>query len=447
MRWLSEFLITVSGANRAILDQVPGERTKQVALGGAVVMTAVLAALSAGVALHMAFDWPWWLAVPGAVGWGIAILNLDRWLIVSTPRLKRWYATLALALPRVALAVVIGAVVSTPLTLQIFHDEIDEHLAVQHRADLAAYEQALQEDPRYTNLEADEQRIRELQDLVNTRSTDAIVLNDPAVKDLREQLAAVDAEFQQAEKDVACEKEGTCGSGRAGVGPAAADKEARRDRLAAERQALTDQLAAKQVEVSATAAEELQARISDAEDELATLEEDVRETEAARDEEAAAHAAAVAADDGLLARYGALREMEEDGSRLAEIHLGLFVFLTCMEIVPIVFKTLLSLAKPSLYEWMAIKEAERVEDRVYLRHETEYDEATILAQSRLDAAKARAATELDAEIRAAHAVLDAQVDLAEAAVNRWREEQEGKIADEVSQWLKANDGRFGSSMG
>ncbi|WP_432514267.1 DUF4407 domain-containing protein [Kineococcus sp. SYSU DK001] len=447
MRRLRSFLITVSGADRRILAQAPSEEVKQASLGGAILMTAGLGALSAAVAIHMAFDAPWWLALPMGAVWGLAILNLDRWLVVSTPRMSNWFKTVLMALPRIGLAIVVGAVISMPLTLQIFHDEIDEHLAVQHRADRAAFEVDLQTDPRYAKLDEKRQQIKDLQKTINTRGTDSLVFNDPTVTELRDQLATVTDDFQQAEKDVACEKEGTCGSGKAGVGPAAADKEARRDRLAVERAELQRQLDAQTVAVQSTAQEELTAQQGDASEELGKLQAEVMDLEQERADQIAAHDAAVAADDGLLARFGALRDMQQENSNIELMHGGLFLFLTVIECVPIIFKTMLSMAKPGLYEWVGDKDAEHVKDRLFLRHETEYAEAQLLADSRLDAARARAATELDAEIRAANVVLDAQVGLAEAAVQRWREEQTEKLADEVSQWLRTTNGNYDAAFG
>ena len=87
---VAEQLLTVSGANRDVLRDAPKERTKQVAMGAVLLSTAAIATVSASYALHLALHFWWPFAVLGGVAWGLVILNLDRWLVVSSPRLKHW---------------------------------------------------------------------------------------------------------------------------------------------------------------------------------------------------------------------------------------------------------------------------------------------------------------------------------------------------------------------
>src|SRR4051794_41206543 len=94
-RAIADQLLTVSGANRAVLRDAPKERTKQVAMGAVLLSTAAIATVSAAYALHLALHFAWPFAVAGGMAWGLVILNLDRWLVVSTPRLKTKLGTLA----------------------------------------------------------------------------------------------------------------------------------------------------------------------------------------------------------------------------------------------------------------------------------------------------------------------------------------------------------------
>lgn len=439
MNVLTTSMLTVAGADRSLLAQAPHETTKQAALGGAVVTTAALASLSAGVAISMAFDASAPVAALGGLAWGFAILNLDRWLIVSTPRQRSALLTLAFAMPRLLLALVIGLVVSTPLTLQVFGDEIHAHLTVSQAERMAASETRLREDPRFASLDDDRARITRLQRTIATGAPADAVIDDPEVADVRRRLAVVEQQYAAAEQAVTCEKEGTCGSGRAGVGPAAADKEARRDGLATDRTALRHELAQTRARVAADVRQQSRAVVADARADLAALQATVATTAAAHERAVAADTAAVMADDGLLAQLGALHEMEASAPAMRSAHLGIFAFLTALECLPMLFKTLMSLGRPGAYEWLQQAEQQRVQDRVLLRHEVEYDEAQLLADAARSAARARAATQLDAEIRTAKAVLQAQVDLAGAAVERWKQDQSAHLVDEVSQWLDTAD--------
>ena len=121
----SHFLWWCAGAYQDLLKECPSEQTKYAGLGGVLLATFALAALSAGYAIHSVFNEPVW-AVMFAIVWGLIIFNFDRFL-VSTMRKygvsrKR---QLWMAAPRIALALLIGFTIARPLELKIFEKEID----------------------------------------------------------------------------------------------------------------------------------------------------------------------------------------------------------------------------------------------------------------------------------------------------------------------------------
>ncbi len=434
MNPVNRFLLAVAGSNRAVLDHAPRDLAKQASLGGTLLTTAALAAVAGALALWMALDVaPWLAGVLGAL-WGLAILNLDRWLITSTPRLSSKKATLALAAPRVVLAVVIGLVVSTPLTLQIFKAEIDSELIAMHTEELEAFETRLDADPRFSDIDEKKAEISELQLAIAAGAPADSVSANPEVAALTAQLAQVTIDYNAAEQEVACEKDGTCGSGVIGAGPAFEEKQARRDRLAGEVSRLQAALDAKTAEVRqsvATSTEQAaisnQARVDD-------LTDQVADAERKRTAEVAAHDATTESNDGLLARLEALHRLTADSWILQFAHILLFLFLTAIECLPIFFKTLLALTKPTLYESLAQMEDDRGVTRAKLRLDVEHAEAMAVAQASLEAAKARSATQLDAEVRTAQAVLDAQVDLAGKAVREWKKRETERIETELDEF-------------
>ena len=99
--------------------------------------------------------------------------------------------------------------------------------------------------------------------------------------------------------------------------------------------------------------------------------------------------------------------------------------MTALECLPIIFKTMLALGPPSLYERLVLLEEEKLEARMRLRMQTEYEEAETLARSALAAAEARAARTLEAESKATGMVLNAQLAVTRAGLRRWRAEQLG----------------------
>lgn len=118
------FLWWCAGAHQKLLQQFPGEQIKYSGLGGVVLATFVLAALSSGYALYTVFGNLLW-SILFALLWGAIIFNLDRFL-VSTMRkygISRQKQLLA-ALPRFLLALLIGLTIARPLELKIFEKEI-----------------------------------------------------------------------------------------------------------------------------------------------------------------------------------------------------------------------------------------------------------------------------------------------------------------------------------
>src|SRR5271163_3327527 len=78
----SHFLWWCAGSHQQLLKDCPSERTKYAGLGGVLLATFVLAALSAGYAIYSVFNDPVW-AVVFALIWGLIIFNFDRFLVAT----------------------------------------------------------------------------------------------------------------------------------------------------------------------------------------------------------------------------------------------------------------------------------------------------------------------------------------------------------------------------
>ena len=121
----NNFLWWCSGAHQKLLKQFPSEHSKYSGLGAVLLATFVLATISAGYAVYTVFgNWLWTIAF--AIIWGLIIFNFDRFL-VSTMRkygISR-RKQIMMALPRLALAFLIGVVIARPLEMKIFEKEIN----------------------------------------------------------------------------------------------------------------------------------------------------------------------------------------------------------------------------------------------------------------------------------------------------------------------------------
>ncbi len=117
---IGDGLALLAGARPDVLAAAPGARAKFVALGGVLLSTGGLAVVSMTFAVHMALGAWWPLALLAGVAWGLVVVNLDRMLLVGMAHDSSLKRNLVLAVPRVGLALVLGIVIATPLTMQVF---------------------------------------------------------------------------------------------------------------------------------------------------------------------------------------------------------------------------------------------------------------------------------------------------------------------------------------
>lgn len=130
VRWggiLNEFLWTCAGVNKKILRQCPTDYAKYAGIGGTILFTALMAMLSGGYAFYTVFNNQALTLIFG-VFWGLLIFNLDRFIVntmYSDGKVTISWYEFASGLPRIIMAIFLGIVISTPLELKIFEDEIN----------------------------------------------------------------------------------------------------------------------------------------------------------------------------------------------------------------------------------------------------------------------------------------------------------------------------------
>src|SRR5688572_7187173 len=158
LRRLGDGLAVLGGARPDVLEVAPGARPRFVALGGVLLSTGGLAVVSMAFAVAMALGVWWPLALLVGLGWGAVVVNLDRMLLVGMAHDASLKRNLVLAVPRVGLALVLGVVIATPLTLQIFAKEIDTEIVTMQAEAADAYQASLASDSRFVGLPELEQR-------------------------------------------------------------------------------------------------------------------------------------------------------------------------------------------------------------------------------------------------------------------------------------------------
>lgn len=156
----TNFFWWCSGAHQKLLQQFPSEHSKYFGLGGVILATFILAALSSGYAMFSVFgNWGW--TVLFALVWGLIIFNFDRFL-VSTMRkygISR-KKQVWMAVPRIFLALIIGLTIARPLELKIFEKEIAVKVAENMHQKILLNDSLLQQESNSQMRMANEERIR-----------------------------------------------------------------------------------------------------------------------------------------------------------------------------------------------------------------------------------------------------------------------------------------------
>src|SRR5690606_4902752 len=135
MEKLTQFFWWCSGVHQSTLAKYPAEHSKYVGIGATIFFTGLFAALSGGYALYFVFSGaPFSIAYALLFGllWGLAIFNMDRYIVSSINKNASGFKQFLQATPRILLAVLIGIVIARPLELKVFDKEIREQLRVTY---------------------------------------------------------------------------------------------------------------------------------------------------------------------------------------------------------------------------------------------------------------------------------------------------------------------------
>ena len=135
--FISRFLIFCSGASIELLEKCPRfETTKYICIGLTVFFTAVLAIISSFFAFSLIFDQTP-LIVFFSFLWGAIIFNLDRYIVSTMRHSESKFEEIIKVAPRLIIAFIIAVIISKPLEIQIFKNEIQSYLMVQSAQKIA----------------------------------------------------------------------------------------------------------------------------------------------------------------------------------------------------------------------------------------------------------------------------------------------------------------------
>jgi hypothetical protein len=418
-------LAVLAGARPEILAKATGDLTKHAVMGGVLLSTAGLAAVSAFYALRSTLGVAVPAAVLCAVVWFVIILNLDRLLVVTLNTAAGWQA-FWVAMPRFLMAAVIGTIVATPLTLQIFHQEIEAELQNMH-AELIIENQA-KLDEAYQQISDLQQQEKELQDAIAGRNTDAVSA-DPDVKAAQAVYDAAQTAYLDAQKQAQCELNGGCGTGTPGVGTAyrtaqATADEAKRtaDDAKAKLDAAKSEAEGRIRRGSAAAATEAKQKLGDVQHDLAVAQDNKRRAES-ENQDAAENST------GLLARVEALDRITAGHATAQAAKWALSALFFLIEVLPVVSKLLMMVGKKTTY------------DTMLARHDADLDDEDAQKSA---AAKALVQYRIDAQTKAGQDRVDqlvaAQAAISANAIQTWADLARLRADEQLDDWYRQHVG-------
>jgi hypothetical protein len=188
MSRIASFFIFSSGAVTSILKRCPTDYSKYQGIGATIFFTGVFSALSAGYALYTVFN-SYISATLFALLWGMMIFNLDRYIVSTMRKKSNFLKELAMAAPRVVLAVFIGIVIATPLELKLFDSEINAEIGMMQQ-----------------------ETYKEQDDLLRKRYADDIKVVNDEISLLRTKMSMADQERSSLLLGAISEADGTGGS-------------------------------------------------------------------------------------------------------------------------------------------------------------------------------------------------------------------------------------------
>lgn len=363
-------LAILGGADGSVLDEVPTETPRFVQMFFVIAGTALISAISMYFALTTGVRIVAWGALPLAIVWMLIIFNLDRFL-TSTMRSSQSIGRLiALAIPRVIMAAVIGIVVAEPLVLQIFHNDIAREVNATNITQAQSDQDAVTAGPEKQALDAASERVAALESqaasgvVAGADTTSASAASaQQTVDDLTAKLAAQQQVIDQARAIYQCELTGQ-GAGEvqgcSGVAGEGASSDAAEAQLAAAQSAYDDlntqltaaqsDLAAAQAAGTADASASEEVNKQQAKDELPGAREQYQAALAAYDARAAEIASGNSGAVGLLSQISGLERLSAREPTLAWAHWLIAGLFFMIELLPVLVKVLTSYGEPSLYE-------------------------------------------------------------------------------------------------
>jgi hypothetical protein len=163
---MRDLCLWLSAVDRNVLESCPEEEPRFVGAGGAVLTTSAMAFVAGSFAARGLLHLELVVSVVFGLGWALVIMNLERYLQASIRRQATPMGTVASALPRLALAVLLGLVITPFLLLVVFQTEDRIQVTVDRNEKLAHAREALEH--QYASVPRLERQVATAEDDLST---------------------------------------------------------------------------------------------------------------------------------------------------------------------------------------------------------------------------------------------------------------------------------------
>jgi Domain of unknown function (DUF4407) len=330
------FLIWVSGARQEVLDRCPTERIKFQTLGWAILITCAMATVSMWFALTSAMGFNPVLSLPVAILWGLIIMGIDRWLVTSMPPDgKRKFL---IAAPRLALAILLGSLISTPIVLRIFESEINNQISIIKAQNEAAFLTSTEHSSIQAAITKWQKAVDNYQQVIDSKGAVQIdPAADPTVQDLNSQLTAAKSDATTDYKAWQCQLYGGCNAPK-GNGPLAAASHQRYLNDEARITSLQGQIQAREQTLQTNNESSQASRFAQAQKALPGAQGQLNAAQTEENALTSNFQGTNNAANGLLIRLKALDQLAAGSSTLQTARVLLFLLFLFIEILPVTVK-------------------------------------------------------------------------------------------------------------
>lgn len=360
----------LGGAEGEILDRVTGETPRFVQMFFVLLGTALVSAISMLFALTTGVRVAIWVAVPLAIVWAAIIFNLDRFLTSTMSSTRSVGKMLGLALPRVAMAMLIGVLVAEPLVLQVFHNDIAREVASTNITQSQADQTALEQGPEKKALDAATARVAELENQAATgivagtdKGSATTAAAQSTVDDITAKMGDQQKVIDSARALYQCELTGEGAGtvpGCTGVNGEGSSSDAAKaqlaaaqqtyDALAAQLRSANDDLSAAETDAKANTSASESTNRQQAKDQLPAAKQSYENALAAYSARADSVAQGNAGAIGLLSQITGLNRLADKEPTIFWAHWLIALLFFMIELLPVLVKVLTSWGDPSLYE-------------------------------------------------------------------------------------------------